>query len=342
MPGPELAVRPSAAVRGADRGTDGGDLVLCLEGLDAEVLVARELVQDVARRGDRVAAVDELAVGQLRGSHETERGRLVARDVAVRARLELGRRDAVRRVEHLGRLAEGVAGLQRALVRLGDDGFGAEALIDPAQRWIHAPLVEPEHQAQGEEVLGQVDLLGGHVEAFERARVERADRDLEDGVLLERAVVERVRLVARLLQVAGVERVAVDDQRAARRQVADVRLERGRVHGHEHVRLVAGRVDLRRREADLEAGHAGQGAGRGADLGRVVGQRADVVAEDCGRARELRAGQLHAIARVARETDGYPFELLDGDVLVWRCLCGHVAVKPPQVGPSAGAAVAVG
>ena len=74
----------------------------------------------------------------------------------------------------------------------------------------------------------------------------------------------------------------------------------------------------------------------------IVGQRADVVAEYGRGPRELRAGQLHAVAGVARETDRYPFELLDVDVLLWFGLCGHVAVKPPLAGPSAGAAVAVG
>ena len=40
--------RERAAERRADRGADRGDLVLGLERLDAEGLVARELVQDVA------------------------------------------------------------------------------------------------------------------------------------------------------------------------------------------------------------------------------------------------------------------------------------------------------
>ena len=130
-------------------------------------------------------------------------------------------------------------------------------------------------------------------------------------VRLERAVGQRVARVGRLVQVRLGEGIAVDDQRAAGRQVPDVRLERRRVHRHEDVGLVARRVDVRRREADLEAGHAGQRAGRRADLGREVGQRADVVAEDGGRPRELRAGQLHAVAGIAGESDRDSLELLD-------------------------------
>ena len=123
--------------------------------------------------------------------------------------------------------------------------------------------------------------------------------------------VERIARVGGLVQVLLGERIAVDDERAAGRQIDDVRLQRRRVHRDEHVRLVARRVDLGRREADLEPGHARQRAGRRTDLGGEIGQGADVVAEDGGRSGELRAGQLHAVARVAREADRDPLELLD-------------------------------
>ena len=48
-----------AAERRADRRAGGGDLVLGLERADAEVLVARELLEDRARRRDRVGAEEE-------------------------------------------------------------------------------------------------------------------------------------------------------------------------------------------------------------------------------------------------------------------------------------------
>ena len=57
--------------------------------------------------------------------------------------------------------------------------------------------------------------------------------------------------------------------------------------------------------------HAGQRAGRRADLRREVGQRADVVAEDRGRPGELGPGQLHPVAGIAGEADGDPLEFLD-------------------------------
>ena len=59
-----------AAVAGADRRADGRDLVLGLERLDAEVLVARELVEDVRGGRDRVGAVEQVATRELRGGDE--------------------------------------------------------------------------------------------------------------------------------------------------------------------------------------------------------------------------------------------------------------------------------
>ena len=64
-------------------------------------------------------------------------------------------------------------------------------------------------------------------------------------------------------------------------------------------------------EVDLEARHAGERAGRRADLGREVGQRREIVPEERRLAREAPAGELHPVSRVAREADHDPFLLLD-------------------------------
>ena len=71
-------------------------------------------MQDLRGRGDRIAAVEQRPVGKPRGGQEAERRRLVAGDVAIGPGIELGRLDPVVRVERLGRLAEGIAGLQGA------------------------------------------------------------------------------------------------------------------------------------------------------------------------------------------------------------------------------------
>ena len=61
-PGPLVVVTPSDPPKAApERGADAGDLVLGLEGADAELLAPAQLVEDVGGRGDRVAAQEERA-----------------------------------------------------------------------------------------------------------------------------------------------------------------------------------------------------------------------------------------------------------------------------------------
>ena len=129
--------------------------------------------------------------------------------------------------------------------------------------------------------------------------------------LAERAVLERIRGVARLVEVALGERVLVHDQRAALDEILEVRLQRGRVHRDEHVRLVARREDVVVGEVELEAGDAGQRAGGRADLGGIVRERREVVPEHRRLARELPARELHSVPRIAREADHDGVALLD-------------------------------
>ena len=77
-----------AAEGGAEGGADAGDLVLGLQGAHAEVLVLRQLVEDVGRRGDRVGAEEQRQLGQLAGGDQAPRQRGVAGDVGVGAGLE--------------------------------------------------------------------------------------------------------------------------------------------------------------------------------------------------------------------------------------------------------------
>src|SRR5262245_43937481 len=77
--------------RRSERGARGRDLVLGREGDDPEALVGGELVQDVARGGYRVAAVEERPPRLVRRRQEPERRSRIAGDVAVLARKDASR-----------------------------------------------------------------------------------------------------------------------------------------------------------------------------------------------------------------------------------------------------------
>ena len=94
-----LQVHPGAAGRGdpelageggAERHVGGGDLVLGLDGADAEAVVAGEVVEQLGGGRDRVAGEEQLQAAPDAGRDQAQRHRLGAVDVAVLA----GRRAA--------------------------------------------------------------------------------------------------------------------------------------------------------------------------------------------------------------------------------------------------------
>ena len=69
---------------------------------------------------------------------------------------------------------------------------------------------------------------------------------------------------------------------------------------------------------DLKPAHARQRAARRANFGGEIGKRGDVVADQRRRVRQLRAGQLHAVARVAAEADRRVLEVLERPWNSWE------------------------
>src|SRR5688572_11121736 len=301
-----------AAEACAERRADRGDLVLRLEGAHAELLVVRELLEDPRRRSDRVRAEEERQLRFHRRGDQAVRERLVAGDLAVEARRERRRLHLVLDEEVLGGLAVVVARVERTAVRLGDLGSLRELRLDELVRVLGGSPVQPRHQAKREEVLRALGLARRDaVDPLQRLDRHRGQRHRVELVLLERAVVERAGRVAGLLQVLVRERIAVEDQRAAARQVPQVRAQRSRVHRHEHVGAVARREDVVVGEVDLEPRDSRQRPRGRTDLRRVVGKGREVVAERGGLAREAAARELHAVAGIAGEPDHDVVDLLD-------------------------------
>jgi hypothetical protein len=292
---------------------DARDLVLGLEGPYAEVLVLAQLVQDVRGRGDRVGAQEQREVGLARGRDQAVRQGQVPGDVPVRTDREgLHRRGhLVADREVLGGLAEVPAGAEGGDVGGRDVGLPGELRLQELLGALGRPVVHPAEQPQREHVLAALGLFPGEVERLQRLDRQARQRHRVEAVAVERAVLEGRGVVPHLLHRPLGELVRVDDDLRAAWHVADVRLQGGRVHRHEHVRRVTGREDVVVGEVQLEGRDPGKGAGGGADLGGEVRQGGQVVAEGRGLGGEAVTGELHTVTRVPREPDDHPVEAAD-------------------------------
>src|SRR6185436_2210925 len=145
------AARPShaepAAEGSAEREVGGSDLVLGLDSAHAEVLVPRELVQELRGGRDRVARVQELQPALRARRDQAPRERSRAADVAVDAGLRRRGLDLVLDREHLGGLAEVPAGAEGREVTVADLRLGGEALLDPRLGDIGRAAVHPRYEA---------------------------------------------------------------------------------------------------------------------------------------------------------------------------------------------------
>ncbi len=267
-------------------------------------------MEDVRRRGDRVGAQEEGQPALGGGGDEPPRRGRVPGDVHVLPRLQHGRTDLVGRFEELGRLAEVEAGLEGAEVCLFDHGIGREALFDPLLGTLGRAGVEPADQPEGEEVLGPFGVTGLDAGLLAHLGGDRGHGNLIDGVGGERTVAEGAGRVPGLGQVPFVERIDVDDEGGTGRKRGCVGLQGSRVHGHQHIGVVARSQDVVIGDVDLEGRYTGQGPRRCADLGGEVGERGQVVAEQGRGCGEPVTGQLHAVAGVAGEANDDAVEYL--------------------------------
>src|SRR5207245_5753528 len=81
----------------------------------------------------------------------------------------------------------------------------------------------------------------------------------------------------------------------------------------------------------LTAADAGEGPRSRPDFRGIIGKRGDVVAVQSDGVRELAAGNLHAVARVAREPNDRPVDDFPFGLWCWwnLCECRHSWPKPP-------------
>ena len=251
MPGPLVVVTPMAPPKAApERRADAGDLVLGLEGEDVELLERRELVQDVARRRDRVAAEEERQAGlaaprrrspsavavlpvmlryvpgaESRPAPPRTRPRTARRS---RRSCQPGRERAAVGLDQLGVLLN----LASIHVSVGSIGRWNSHDVTPRQKKLR------QRNSSRAERPRSFSALRGELRDVDREELEarRASR--------RRAGCGRSRPCCRFCVVEG---FPVDDEDAAAAAGRPrFMLQRGGIHGDQHVEVVAGREDVAR------------------------------------------------------------------------------------------------
>src|SRR5580692_3864962 len=291
------------AMPGPDGRRDGGDFVFGLKRHYAEILVHGEFVKNVGSRRDGIRAEEQRDSGLLRRGDKSEGERGIAADIAIDARRQLGWRNFVADLKRFGGFAETVAGLHRELIGGNQLRLVLEFIVEIAEGRLHGAVVEPVAHSESEEILAAVHALRVQADIFQRGAGELGELNGKKTIAIEGMIFERADGNLRLAQIAFSEVIGIDDEDAVGFQVRQVHFERGGIHGDQDVHAVSGSVHIARGEMDLEAADTGQSAGGGANLGRVVGKRGQVVAVQGDRIGELAASDLHAITRVTAEAD---------------------------------------
>ena len=326
-------------VRGANRSGNRGDLILSLEGGDAEFLEADQIVQDRAGRRDRIAAKEHRQMRQLRTGYQPQRDRFGPGDGAIEPGRSFDRIDMalVQLSAEFRGFAIGVPGIKRGNVGLSQGRVLPEFVVEPVDQRRAVAVEHPQRQAQRPHVLAAQRVFVAEPERFDRLNRQRTDIEGQYLPLGEAAILDRADLVLGLFEVALGELTRISDDQPARLERADIGLERRRVHRHQHVRSIASRIDRGRSEVDLERRDAEQRALRRADFRWKVREGGKIIARQRAREGKLPARQLHAVARISRKADDYGFWVICGGCICFGQLRCHLSslvgltLRPRQV-----------
>ena len=298
------------------RRADRGDLVLGLEGHDAVVLVVASWCNSRGRR-DRVRAEEDLQVRAAAAGDEPEAERLVAHDVAVRAGGQVpaprGPRSAL---EHLVDVA-GVEARRCSAFWFASTSSGRFANFSRAtSASARAGGCTASTSAPACRSSCSAGLPSSTAESRRAPRLHAlVDVDLDDAVAVERSVLERVRLAASpssgrsCLKLPVLTMTIPPGLRSLMLTTSAAGFIATSTSGASPGVWMSDGA-----EVELEAGDSRARPGWRPDLGREVGQRREVVADQRGGVRELVAGDLHAVAGVPGEADHHRLLLLQGQL----------------------------
>ena len=138
--------------------------------------------------------------------------------------------------------------------------------------------------------------------------VQRGEGYFDHAIIGEAIAFEGIAVVSGFAQVVARKVVCIGNDDAAVWKVVDIGFECCRVHRHEDLWLVAGRVYVFAGYVDLKPANAGQCAGGRADFSGKVRQGADVIADYCRGIGKFFAYELAAITGITCKANGNGFD----------------------------------
>ena len=310
-----------AGIGGTDRGADAGDLILGLHRLHAQILALGQLFEDDRRRRNGIRTAEERQTGLLGSGAEAPCRSHVAVDRTIGSLFQLCRshRIGVGELVCVGRIV--VTGVDSALVGLGHERiFLSELALQVLFSMVFGTVVYPEADAQCKHVLALDHRFVVKLHVGQRLAGHGRDVGRHDIIVRQSKLLDRIeRCEARLADVILGKRVAVEDDRRTRFEPLAIGLQRRGVHRNQHVAVIARVVDAIRTEMHLKARYARYRTLRSANLGRIVGERRNAVAQQSRCVRKECTRKLHAVARIARKTNHDILQLLYVYIVHFAC-----------------------
>ena len=257
----------------------------------------------------------------MRAGDQTPGKRLDPGNRPIKAGIDFGRRDRIGdpAVGHFHGFAERMARIHGGDIGVGDFRAALELAGQPVERRFAVAVVEPIDQAQRPHVLAAKRFLLAEALILDGFQGVFGNIDGDNPVVGEAVVFERVLVEAGLFQVPVGERAGIRDDQAAIPQIAEVDLQRRRVQRNQHVRRIAGGLDVAGSEMNLKGRNAEGRAGGRPDLGRKVREGCQVVSGQRGGLGELPPRNLNAVARVPGEADDNVLHFLAGRFFQGNC-----------------------
>ena len=188
--------------------------------------------------------------------------------------------------------------IQRRDIGVGQNLILGEFRVQPIDDRLTITIKHPQSKTKRPHILTTQRVLVAHAKRLDGFQRQRADVERQHLPFRKAAILKRVGGVFGFIQVALVELACVCDNQTAFAQRADIGFQCRRVHGDQHIGLVASGVDCRRSEVNLKRRNTEKRPDWCTDFGRKVRECRKVIARQCGRQRKLSPGQLHAVAAV--------------------------------------------